>query len=96
MSRHDTLNWLVSYDIADPRRLMRVHRALKKEGTPMQYSVFWVQASRARMGAIMAQLATLIDERADDVRAYPIPQEAWSVSLGNSMLPAGILIGGGP
>jgi glutathione synthase/RimK-type ligase-like ATP-grasp enzyme len=39
---------------------------------------------------------TLVTRRADDVRAYPIPQEAWSVSLGNSMLPAGILIGGGP
>jgi CRISPR-associated protein Cas2 len=94
MSRHDTQNWLVTYDIADPRRLLRVHRALKKEGTPMQYSVFWVQASRLRMGAIMAQLAGLIDKREDDVRAYPIPLNAWSVSLGNSMLPKDILIGG--
>jgi CRISPR-associated protein Cas2 len=94
MSRHDTQNWLVTYDIADPRRLLRVHRALKKEGTPMQYSVFWVQASRLRMEAIMAQLAGLIDKREDDVRSYPIPLNAWSVSLGNSMLPKDILIGG--
>ncbi len=94
MSRHDTQNWLICYDIADPRRLVRVHRALKQEGTPMQYSVFWVQASRLRMGAIMAKLATLIDERADDVRAYPVPKDAWSVSLGNSMLPSGVLVGG--
>ncbi len=94
MSRHDTQNWLVSYDIADPKRLLRVHRALKKEGIPMQYSVFWIQASRVHMGAIMAQLAMLIDKREDDVRAYPIPTNVWRVSLGNSMLPAGVLIGG--
>ncbi|MCX8521404.1 MAG: CRISPR-associated endonuclease Cas2 [Rhodoferax sp.] len=94
MSRHDTQNWLLCYDIADPRRLMRVHRLIMKEGIPLQYSVFWVQANRVRMGAIMAQLTRIIEKREDDVRAYPVPKSTWNVSVGNCMLPADVLIGG--
>ena len=29
--------YLIAYDIADPKRLSRVHRALKREGLPVQY-----------------------------------------------------------
>jgi len=33
--------YLVCYDIRDPRRLHRVHRAMKGYGEPWQYSVFF-------------------------------------------------------
>jgi CRISPR-associated protein Cas2 len=77
MSTHQKAQWLVNYDIADPKRLARVFKYLKKEGIPMQYSVFSVEASNAKMGAIMAHLATLIDARDDDVRAYRLPENGW-------------------
>ena len=32
--------YLVSYDISDPKRLRRVHKAMKAYGWPMHYSVF--------------------------------------------------------
>ena len=32
--------YLVSYDISDPKRLRRVHKAIKAFGWPMQYSIF--------------------------------------------------------
>ena len=35
--------WLVCYDIAEPRRLARVWRAVREFGVPLQYSVFWAR-----------------------------------------------------
>ena len=32
--------YLVSYEISDPKRLRRVHKAMKAYGWPMHYSVF--------------------------------------------------------
>ncbi len=82
--------WLVTYDIADKRRLSRVFKQLKSDGVPMQYSVFAVDASKAQMGTLMAKLATLIDKREDDVRAYRLPENGWRATLGNTMLPEDI------
>jgi hypothetical protein len=49
MSLHEPTGWIVCYDIRQPKRLIRVHRHLKKWGVPLQYSVFLVQASAARL-----------------------------------------------
>lgn len=92
MSATAQSRWLVAYDIADKRRLGRVHRLLKKHGVPVQYSVFLVRASAAQMGALMAQTATLIREQADDVRAYCLPENGWSIALGSAILPEDLWI----
>ena len=39
MAQHTPASWLVTYDISDKKRLTRIHKALKKEGIPVQYSV---------------------------------------------------------
>jgi CRISPR-associated protein Cas2 len=87
MSAHAPARWLVAYDIADKRRLGRVFRLLKKNGVPVQYSVFAVRASSAQMGSLMVEVAQLIDAKADDVRAYCLPERSWSVTLGSAILP---------
>ena len=87
MSQNQSLPWLVTYDIADPRRLARVFKRLKKEGVPVQYSVFAIDASATKMGTLMAALASLIDGKADDVRAYRLPEDGWRATLGEAMLP---------
>ena len=87
MSLHQTASWLVIYDIAHPRRLARVFRQLKKEGIPLQYSVFSVDASNAKMGVLMALIATMINAREDDVRAYRLPENGWRATLGSAMVP---------
>ena len=38
--------YLIAYDIADPKRLVKVHRTLKRQGLPVQYSVFTVVIKR--------------------------------------------------
>ena len=92
MSQQQRAHWLVSYDIAEPRRLARVFRHLKKAGTPVQYSVFSVPASHRQMKTLIAELALLVDKREDDVRAYRIPERSWQATLGDAILPDGILL----
>ena len=87
MSQNAAARWLVTYDIVEPRNLARVFKLLKKNGVPIQYSVFQVDASAAQMGALMVQTAKLIDVRTDDVRAYRLPEKPWKVTLGATILP---------
>ena len=92
MSQTQSAHWLVTYDIADPRRLARVFKCMRKAGVPVQYSVFAVDASSVQMKMLMARLAKLIDLRADDVRAYRLPEPAWRATLGRAILPDGVLL----
>jgi len=39
--------YLVAYDIADNKRLARLHRLMKKEGLAAQRSIFFVRATPA-------------------------------------------------
>lgn len=93
MSQFDSGQWLVCYDIRDPHRLGRVFRHLKKQGVPVQYSVFWVEASAQKIRRLLQELALLIDAGADDVRAYGLPACPQYDTIGQSMLPLGVLPG---
>ncbi len=87
MSLHESSQWLVTYDISDPKRLTRVFKHLKKQGVPTQYSVFAVSASAAQMGSLMSSIARLIHAGEDDVRAYRLPEKGWRATLGKAILP---------
>jgi CRISPR-associated protein Cas2 len=87
MSQNTTARWLVTYDISDPKRLAKIFKALKKEGIPIQYSVFYLHMSAAKIGSLMVQLSKLIDTRSDDVRAYRLPERGMEISIGASILP---------
>ena len=93
MSQNAQASYLVTYDIADPRRLSRLFRFLKKKGVPIQYSVFLVEASATQIAALVIQIAKMIDANADDVRAYRLPENGWQVTLGAPILPDDIFPG---
>lgn len=95
MSLNAQARWLVAYDIVDKPDLARVFKLLKKNGVPVQYSVFHVCASAAQMGSLIVQLAKLIDAKTDDIRAYRLPENGWQVTLGATILPEDLLIGTG-
>ena len=84
--------YLVSYDIADPRRLVRVHRYLRKDGLPLQYSVFTMRLTARRQALLMLELAELIEPAEDDVRIYPLPEKGERVQLGQQMFPEDVLV----
>ncbi len=84
--------WLVAYDVCQPRRLHSVHRQLRKEGVPAQYSAFTVEADDEQIERLMKRLRLLIDEREDDLRAYHLPASCSVWSLGAQHWPDGICL----
>ncbi|MGD0960334.1 MAG: CRISPR-associated endonuclease Cas2 [Methylomonas sp.] len=84
--------YLISYDIANPRRLSRVHRVLKKAGLPMQYSVFTVVIKRKPLLRLLDRLEVLIDRRADDIRCYRLPEKRDVSALGRQYFPPDVLL----
>jgi CRISPR-associated protein Cas2 len=90
MALNEARNWLIAYDIGEPRRLKRVHRLLREHATPVQYSVFATRCSPAKIGVIRAGVAKLIAPREDDVRFYPVPEPAHLVVFGRKALPEGL------
>lgn len=84
--------YLIAYDIADPRRLSRVHRVLKKEGLPVQYSVFTVVMKRPRLLRLLDRIDGEIVAEEDDVRCYRLPESAEIVGLGRQYFPDGVML----
>lgn len=58
---------LVTYDIADAKRLRRVHRCLLGYGDPLQYSVFLCNLGRTERILLKQALGQLLDARQDRV-----------------------------
>lgn len=79
--------WLITYDITNPKRLMRLHRFLRKHAVPVQYSVFHYEGSAASMGRLIAQIEARIDPATDDVRAYQLPEHLSIDTLGRGGIP---------
>jgi CRISPR-associated endonuclease Cas2 len=72
--------YLIVYDIADPKRLKRVHGVMKKEGIAAQKSVFFVRGNINEISHIMNTVAKKMILTEDDLRAYPIknPENVWT------------------
>ena len=92
MALNETRSWLIAYDIADPRRLGRVHRYLKGEAVPVQYSMFTASTTGNGIRRIRDGLAKRIDPRRDDVRIYLLPRSLDIAHLGRPYLPEGLLL----
>lgn len=88
MALNTCRGWLITYDITNPKRLVRLHRFLVKQATPIQYSVFHFEGSAAQMGRLMAEIQTRIDPATDDVRGYQLPEQLSIDTLGRGGLPA--------
>ena len=84
--------WLIAYDIASPKRLMLVHRAVFRAAEPFQYSVFRKTATRRKVVRLMREVEQIIDPRADDVRAYPLLASGRHAICGRSCFPDGVLL----
>ena len=92
MSATAQSRWLVAYDIADKRRLGRVHRFLRREGLPVQYSVFTARLTERKLQRVLAGLAALIHAGGDDLRVYPLPAQQEQVALGRQMFPDDVML----
>ena len=59
--------YLVCYDIADPKRLRKVHRATEDRGPRLQLSVYQCELSGMQLAAFQADLADIIHSAEDQV-----------------------------
>lgn len=82
--------FVIGYDIANPRRLQRVHREMCKHATPLEYSVFLLVGDARAKDKCLAQMAGLIEDGEDDVRCYPLPVRGFQGRVGRASLPPGI------
>lgn len=69
------MNYLICYDICDPKRLTRIAKALEKYGVRVQYSFFELEASEELRDEIIQRLADIYDAREDKIYVYPICDE---------------------
>lgn len=85
-------NILIAYDIAQPLRLGRLHRYLKKVAIPVQYSIFVTTADPRKIREIIRTIRDIIHSREDDVRIYELPSDFQIQSLGRPLLSEGITL----
>ena len=84
--------WILCYDIADPKRLQRVHRTVVRHAMPFQYSVFQTVDTRSRVRFVVDEIANDIDAQFDDLRAYPLVAHSRNVVYGRSLVAPDTLI----
>lgn len=70
------MGWLIAYDISDAKRWRAVYRIVRGVGYRLQYSLFWADIDAAEARELAEALAAVIDARADDVRLYPLDDDA--------------------
>lgn len=73
MSKDHAREYIISYDIADPKRLGKIHRLLKKLAIPLQYSVFYTRMTERQREKLAQLLDKKICPQEDDIRIYPLP-----------------------
>lgn len=84
-------NYLVCYDIADPKRLGRVFRLLKGVGIHLQYSVFYCSLTWPQLNDLKERLKQHINPGEDDIRVYPLPAGEKITALGQGYrIPDGV------
>lgn len=85
-------NWLIGYDIANPRRLNRVRHRIIKDAIPVQYSLYLYHGSQSDTQNLLDELAGLMDTYEDDLRAYPIPIHPEINLIGQHGMPSDIIL----
>jgi len=76
-------DYLICYDIADPKRLRRIARELQKVAIRIQYSIFFApEISQKELFDIIDIIDENIEPQEDDVRIYTVVD--YGVSLGKA------------
>lgn len=66
------MNFLIAYDIADPKRLKRVAKTMERFARRVQYSLFMFTGSRSDLESELRAVVSHIEPTVDRVQAWPI------------------------
>lgn len=73
--------YLVTYDIADDKRLRKVFKKMNGYGEHLQYSVFQCELSDKERAQMIAELNPLINHREDQILVFSLgPAESYNAS----------------
>ncbi|NNM85509.1 MAG: CRISPR-associated endonuclease Cas2 [Phycisphaerales bacterium] len=65
-------DYLVMYDIRDPKRLTRVFKTMKGFGRHLQYSVFRCEMPEVDLIRMKIKLAEIVDHRKDQILMFDL------------------------
>lgn len=82
---HSQKNFLITYDIRDPKRLNQVYKTLRGFGTHLQYSVFWCELDDAALQELREKLMAIIDTSVDQVLFVPTKDRQQWNTLGTPL-----------
>jgi CRISPR-associated protein Cas2 len=88
------MNFLIAYDIADPKRLREVAKHLESVGRRVQKSVFIYTGSRRDLEAIIGTAIQFIEPSLDRIQAWPIrtSTKACRIDAGNALPETGVAL----
>lgn len=85
------MQYLIGYDISEPKRLQKIHKRMAKFSTPIQYSIFLYEGKITDLENYLKEILTIFNKKEDDLRVYPLPNNAKQWQLGKPVLPEGII-----
>ena len=66
-------NFIICYDIADPKRLRKIAKKLENTAIRIQYSIFlYIDATQQEIYELIENIKETIKDEEDDVRIYHI------------------------
>lgn len=85
------MKYLIGYDIADEKRLQKIHKRMVKYATPIQYSIFLFDGAFKDLQPCIDDVLEIFNKKEDDLRIYPLPTNGKQWQLGKLILPEGII-----
>ena len=66
------MNFVITYDISNEKRLRKTALFLEKNAIRIEYSAFFVEAERKKIMFIIKEIKKIINKKEDDVRVYRV------------------------
>jgi CRISPR-associated protein Cas2 len=88
------MRYLITYDIADKRRLQKLQRHLQQCAIALQHSVYLFEGTPAQFAHCLNGIEQRIHAHHDDVRLYCIANLSHLRMEGRSAVPEGIWLSG--
>lgn len=88
--------YLLTYDIADPKRLAKVAKAMEAIGERVQDSVFEAYLSPAELEKVVKKVERLMELQEDSLRVYALcaacRERVQTVGVGRVTAPPGLMV----
>jgi len=88
--------YFVSYDIANPKRLVKISKTLENFGLRVQFSFFECEMEKQMMESLKEKLLEVLNSKEDSLRIYPLCEDCLkktsTLGEGNIFVPQNFMI----